>query len=359
MVFARAARREFGQNAAAIFVALFAILITTQLIRLLGQAAGGSIAPSAVAALMGFSALTYLYVLLSLTVFIAILMVVSRSYRDSEMVVWFASGQSLAGWVRPVGQFVLPLVLVVAVTAVFVTPWSLRKSADYRQKMSDRQDVEHMTPGAFREIRSGSTVVFVESQNEKDANIGQVFVASLQQGRQGVMVARKGHQEYAANGDRFVVLENGRRYDVEPGVAEARTLDFEHYAVRVETGESGSVENTPSRAFITDLLQTPTPGYRAELFWRLSQPLSMLILAFLAVPLGYVNPRSGRTGNLLLAVLTFAVYYNLGSVFQAWVAQGKIGLLPAFLVLHGGMALVVPFLFHRRIAVKPLFRFRS
>ncbi|MCE1241730.1 LPS export ABC transporter permease LptF [Oryzomicrobium sp.] len=359
MVFARAARREFGQNAAAIFVALFAILITTQLIRLLGQAAGGKIAPSAVAALMGFGALSYLHVLLSLTVFIAILMAVSRSYRDSEMVVWFSSGHSLAGWIRPVALFIFPLVVLVAITALFLTPWSLTQSADYRQKVSDRQEAEQVSPGAFHEIRSGSTVVFVESLGENEANIGQVFVASLQHGRQGVMVARQGHQEYAPNGDRFVVLENGRRYDVEPGAADARVLDFQRYAVRIETRESRGVEQTPSRAFITDLVRQRGKDNDAELFWRLSQPLSMLVLAFLAVPLGYVNPRAGRSANMLLALLTFAIYLNLNSIVQAWVGQGKIGLFPALLALHGGMALFIPVLFYRRIAVKPLLRFRS
>ena len=102
MIFQRAIRREFTHSAAGVFVALFAILLTTQLIRLLGQAAQGSIAPEAVVALLGFAALNYVPTLLSLASFIAILLSLSRSYRDSEMVVWFSSGLSLAAWVRPV-----------------------------------------------------------------------------------------------------------------------------------------------------------------------------------------------------------------------------------------------------------------
>ena len=92
MIFQRAIRREFTHSAAGVFVALFAILLTTQLIRFLGQAAQGSIAPEAVVALLGFSALNYVPALLSLASFIAILLSLSRSYRDSEMVVWFSSG---------------------------------------------------------------------------------------------------------------------------------------------------------------------------------------------------------------------------------------------------------------------------
>jgi lipopolysaccharide export system permease protein len=102
MIFQRAAQREFAQTAMAVFVALFAILLTTQLIRLLGKAASGATATEAVVALLGFAALNYLPVLLSLTLFISILLCLSRSYRDSEMAIWFSSGVPLTAWMKPV-----------------------------------------------------------------------------------------------------------------------------------------------------------------------------------------------------------------------------------------------------------------
>jgi lipopolysaccharide export system permease protein len=105
MIHQRAAIREFTHTAAGVFVALFAILMTTQLIRLLGDAAGGRLASEAVVALLGFRAIIYLPVLLSLTVFVAILMTLSRWYRDSEMVVWLSSGIPLTALIRPVIMF--------------------------------------------------------------------------------------------------------------------------------------------------------------------------------------------------------------------------------------------------------------
>ena len=111
MIFQRATRREFTQSAAGVFVALFAILLTTQLIRLLSEAASGAVAPEAVVALLGFSALHYIPALLSLSAFVAILLSLSRAYRDSEMVVWFSSGVSLLAWIRPVLVFLAPLLL--------------------------------------------------------------------------------------------------------------------------------------------------------------------------------------------------------------------------------------------------------
>ncbi|MFN4065173.1 MAG: LptF/LptG family permease, partial [Parazoarcus communis] len=124
MIFRRALLREFTHAAAAVFVALFAILITTVLIRLLGQAAGGRVPADAVLALIGFGALTELPIVLTLTVFIAVLLSLSRSYRDSEMVVWFASGVPLTAWIGPVLRFAVPLALVIAGVTLFLGPWA-------------------------------------------------------------------------------------------------------------------------------------------------------------------------------------------------------------------------------------------
>lgn len=151
MIFQRAVRREFAHSTAGVFTALFAIMVTTQLIRLLNEAAQGSVDPGAVAALLGFASLNYLPPLLSLSLFIAILLTLSRSYRDSEMVVWFSSGLSLAAWMRPVLTFTLPLVVSIAALSLFLSPWALSQSAEFRGKLSTRKDAGQVAPGAFQE----------------------------------------------------------------------------------------------------------------------------------------------------------------------------------------------------------------
>jgi len=95
MIFQRALLKEFASLAGAVFMTLFAIALTTRLIRLLGQAAGGKIPTDAVIAFLGFFALHALPVLLSLTMFISVLLTLTREWRDSEMVIWFGAGLSL------------------------------------------------------------------------------------------------------------------------------------------------------------------------------------------------------------------------------------------------------------------------
>ena len=105
MIFHRALQRELASAAGATFTVLFSISVTWTLITILGKAAGGKVASEDVIALLAFAALNYLPTVLILTSFISVLMVVTRSYRESEMVVWFASGLSLTRWIRPVLTF--------------------------------------------------------------------------------------------------------------------------------------------------------------------------------------------------------------------------------------------------------------
>lgn len=357
MIFLRAARREFTHSAAGVFVALFAILLTTQLIRLLAEAAQGSIAPEAVVALLGFAALSYIPTLLSLASFVAIILALSRSYRDSEMVVWFSSGLSLAAWIRPVLTFALPLVVAISGLSLFVSPWALSQSAEYRGKLETRKDAGQISPGAFQESSSGERVVFVEAIAEDESFVKNVFVSSVQNGRLGVTMAATGHQEVAENGDRFMVLENGRRYELTPGTSEFRILEYVRYAIRIETREARGIEWTPKNMPLMELVNIDLPGHRAELLWRISLPVSAIVLALLAIPLSFVNPRAGRSANMLLALLTYLLYNNLLTVSQAWVASGKISFVAGLVTVHVFMMCLLPILFYRRIAVLSFVRF--
>ena len=134
MIFQRALRRELLATAGATFTVLFSILVTWSLIRILGEAAGGKVAPGDVIALIAFAAVNYLPTVIILTSFISVLAVVTRTYRDSEMVVWFASGQSLAAFIRPVLSFGLPLVALTAFLSLVAQPWAIQKNDEYIER---------------------------------------------------------------------------------------------------------------------------------------------------------------------------------------------------------------------------------
>ena len=326
--------------------------------RLIGQAATGSITSTAVVALLGFSSVNYLPVLLSLTVFIAVLMTLSRSYRDSEMVVWFSSGVSLTEWIRPVLGFALPLVFVIALLSLTLTPWAVEKSEELRRQMDSRDDVSAISPGVFRESRQAERVYFVEAVADTQNFVANVFVSSTQLEKQGVMVAARGFQETAENGDRFLVLMNGRRYEGEPGTAEYKIYRFERYAMRIDSKEARAARAPTTKSVSTiDLMRDPVPANLAELSWRVGLPASALILALLAIPLSFVNPRAGRSMNLVLALLVYMIYSNMLSISQASIAQSRISMVTGLWSVHLVMLALLALMFYRRLMVFSLFRF--
>jgi len=354
MIYQRAAIREFTQTAAAIFTALLAILLTTQLIRLLGQAAGGKLASDAVMALLVFGTISYLPVLLSLTIFVSVLLTLSRWYRDSEMVIWQASGLPLSAWINPVLKFSIPLVLGIAILSLMLAPWARQQGELYRQKIDDRGDVARVSPGEFNESATGDRVFFVEGIAGHEGIVKNVFISSVQHERTGVMATAKGHTENALNGDKFLVLENGRRYEGAAGTPEYRVMQFDRYAIRIETKETRSLESSPRIKPFFDLLNESQLTYKAELLWRLGLPLAALNLVLLAIPLSFVNARAGRTNNLFFALLAYMLYSNLLSISQAWVAQGKLPFEIGLWAIHGVMlVLLLVFFYYRQ---NPFFR---
>jgi len=133
MIFHRALLREFAGLAGAVFMTLFSISLTTRLIRLLGDAAGGKFPSDAVVAFLGFFALGALPVLLSLTMFIAVLLTLTRNWRDSEMVIWFTAGLPLTAWLKPVLLFALPQFAVILVLSLFISPWAAQMARPTRR----------------------------------------------------------------------------------------------------------------------------------------------------------------------------------------------------------------------------------
>jgi lipopolysaccharide export system permease protein len=173
----------------------------------------------------------------------------------------------------------------------------------------------------------------------------------MKEGRLGITVSRRGYRELGENGDRLVVLVDGRRYEGVPGNLDFKIMNFERYAVKIET-RGAQTEETSTKAMSTlGLIQAPTNGHLAELLWRIGLPISAFVLALLAIPLSFVNPRAARSINLLFAVFAYMVYANVLSIVQAWVAQGRVGFDVGWWIVHAGMLAVLCLLFYHRIRV--------
>lgn len=348
MIFRKVIRNELGQTASGAFIALLTIIITVALIRSLGQAANGRIDNESVVNFLLFSTLAYIPVVMVLTVFMAVLMTVSRAFRESEMAAWWSAGLSLLSWVRPVLIFAVPLMLVAGFFSAVVTPWSRVQMDETIRRFEQRADVSKVSAGQFRQSGDGSRVFFIERESADRRAVEEIFVITQQAGRTSLIVSGGGDVVSHDNGERYMVLREGARYDFAAQAGDFDFMHFDAYGIRLEPGFYLPPDPRLQARDLRLLVADPSPAARGELLWRLGLPLSALVLGLLAIPLSFVNPRAGNSLNLFFALIIYFLYSNLLSIAQVWVARGKLDFWVAFAIPPLlGLAVFVLMMWHR------------
>ena len=341
MLFQSSIRRELARSFGATFVVLITIVLTIVLIRTLGQASRGVINPQDVILFMAYSALGRLPTILTLSLFIAMVGTLSRMYRDSEMVVWFTSGRGLISLMAPLFRFAWPVLLIIALTSLFVWPWTNQQTRDMQQRYAGRSDIDRIAPGQFQESSGGNRVFFIDREtksNQKSSN--NVFIAANEKGKSSITTARSGRIETTAD-KQMLVLENGQRLENENGKTSLKISDFEEYGSTVGNSSQQNSEVSDAKLLsIPVLMKSPTRANGSELAWRLGLALAAVNFVVLAIALANVNPRGGRSGNLIFVLLTFVVYNNLVNLGQSWIFGGSISFGGLLVLLHGGVLLL-------------------
>jgi lipopolysaccharide export system permease protein len=337
MLFDSTLRRDLARTFGATLVVVLTIVLTMMLIRTLGQAAGGVVAPQDVVLLLGYTALGHLPTMLSLSLFVAVVACLGRMYRDSEMSIWFASGVPLSRFVRPVLRTGWPVLLVVGLLVLFVWPWVNRQSSDLRDRYEQRSDLSRVSPGVFQTSRDGQRVFFVDRESPESTQARNVFILSNSGTREAVTSARGGQIETVGD-QRWLVLQQGQRNESDRASGDKMISRFDSYRVTVGERALQRTEERPPKAMRTiDLLRQPIPRHQGELVWRLGLLFGAGNLVLLGVGLSATSPRRASNWGVLFALLAFVVYYNLINLSQAWVAGGRFGLGAMLLGLHGGM----------------------
>ena len=337
MVFDSTVRKELARGFGATLVVILTIVLTNALIRSVGQAASGAVAPQDVVLLLGYVTLGQLPMLLALSLFVAVVVALSRMYRESEMIIWFASGVGIGRFVRPVLRTAWPVITVVAVLVFVVWPWGNRASLELRERYQQRGDLSRVTPGVFQTSSDGSRVFFVERESLDGVNARNVFILTRSGETESVTTARAGRLEREGD-DRYLVLERGQRNSADLESGERLLASFESYRLLADERAARSAETRAPRTVPTaTLLAEPTPRHQAELAWRLGLLLGAANLLLMGIALAASPPRRASNWNLLFALLAFVVYYNLIDLSQAWVAGGRLGLGAALVLLHGGV----------------------
>ncbi|WP_394559684.1 LPS export ABC transporter permease LptF [Aquipseudomonas alcaligenes] len=335
MIVFRYLSREVLTTLGAVSAVLLVIIMSGRFIKYLAQAAQGVLDPGVLFLIMGYRMPGFLQLILPLGLFLGILLAYGRLYLDSEMTVLSATGMSnrrlLAYSMAPATV----VALMVAWLSLGLAPQGVSEVARIFNQQDALTEFDTLVPGRFQAMKDGSRVTYTEGLSEDRGQLSGVFItekrmtapANGEKPKESgitVLVAEKGRQEIQADGSRYLILENGYRYDGNPGQADYRATQYQTHGVLLPkpsvSGEIGEREAIPTR----ELFGSDNPRYQAELQWRLSIPLLVFIVTLLAVPLSKVNPRQGRFLKLLPAILLYMAYLALLIAARGQLDKGKI-----------------------------------
>jgi len=313
----------------AVWSVIVVIIVSRQFIRILDRAVEGQVSNQTLLTVLGLKTIIASAAFLPAALFMAVLMVLGRMYRDQEMSAVASAGGGAGTVYRSIFLLVFPLSVLSAGLSFYVSPWAEAMMEELMHQDKESADLRGIAAGKFSEYSQGDLVFYVEKIDD-DKTMHQVFVQHRQGDRLAIINAEVGRLRDLPDG-RYVVLENGERIQGQPGALNYVLEQFTEYAVRMETKESAANFGKESVASGT-LASSGQITDIAELQRRFSIPMGIVLLSFIAVPLAQMSPRGGVYGNMLVGFLIYFSYGNFIRVSQSWVMNQTI---PAWLGVFG------------------------
>ncbi len=355
MLYQNKLKNELFFNSLSTILILSGIVVAQRGVVVFRLASKGIIPNDSILTILVFSLLKYLPILLNLTLFLTILLTLSIWFRDSEMMIWFSSGLGLTSFIRPILFFSLPIILLIGFLSLYLSPWATQKSEEYKAGLKNRDELATISPGSFKESKSKDRVFYVEGFGDLGSKVKNVFVQSEQNGKLGIIVSNEGSRVSTNTDDEYIVLKKGKRYEVNHENNHFTEIKFSDYGFLVEKKLPPIIDVNQVEAMPT-LLLLMTKGNReiAEFVWRVSLPISGIVLIILAIPLSFINPRSGRSVNIIIAIMIFAIYNNLMGVTQSYINLGKLNPYIGGSIVHLLIIMIASYLMMRRNLNLPL-----
>jgi len=323
MIIDRYLRREISVPFLTVSVVLVSIFLTYSLTRFLIDANAGLLHPSEVLQLTFLKALISLEVLLPLAMYLAVLIGLGRLHSDSEIYAMRSSGISEMRALRPIVAVATLLAIFIGLFSLFVRPWAYGNSYEIRARAEASTEVERIREARFYTFEESERTVFIKAVSDEDNRLSEVFIRTRKNNDLQVITSASGQLAYDARPgyDQLVLHQASvyKRVDDGPDVF----AQFDTFTLWIPAGEPDPVGYKTKSSSTFDLQSSTDGEDRAEFQWRLSTPLSALLLALLAIPMSRSRPRQGRYARMLLALVIYAVYFNLLDVGKTWVELGK------------------------------------
>ncbi|BCA94214.1 LPS export ABC transporter permease LptF [Legionella antarctica] len=333
MIIFRYLAKEVFFTLIALTAVLMLIFLSNQFVQYLNRAASGKIPGMIIMKLMMLELPNLMGLLLPLGFYMALLLAYGRLYAENEMTILRACGYGPKQLLKH--SFIMAgfVAVFVGVVMIWVSPFIAVERAKLLRSTGIQTLIQTIMPGRFHAINSGQQVFYVQSMSRDHSKAEQVFLAKKSNKEEkiqwDILWADKAYAETDPKTlEEYIVLQDGKEYQGTPGNADYQIAQFADYKARLPHPTVRDLNEDLRTASITSLwpLNNSDPQKGAELQWRLSIPLMVFTLTFVAVPLSRVNSRSGKFAKLLPAVILYILYANFMFVARDAAASGKIPL---------------------------------
>ncbi len=328
----------------AIILTLLAIMISMLLLQTLEKVNLGVLNHQVVVRYLGYQLLRDSVHLLPPAFFIAVLVVLGRMARDSELIAVQACGIGPLGLYRGILYAAIPLAALALWLALVLQPEAAAQMQSIRDLQGEQAaQIAGLRAGRYYQHDGGKITLYVAAI-DRNKHFRDIFIQDRRAPRSRLVLAASGYYtEDEATGSRTIVLNHGRRYDGNPGAADYRIGSFENYRLSLGVLETTrSARRRPASTPTTALLGSDALTDRAELQHRFGHALAFFVLAVIAVPLTALSPRHPAGGRMLLAFLAYFAFLNLQGLAEHWFASG---ITPAWLGCLWYQPLIVVMIF--------------
>ncbi|MEQ8858152.1 MAG: LptF/LptG family permease [Pseudomonadales bacterium] len=326
----------------ALLLLLFTAFTGVQLLR---SAALGNMPARDVLSLVIAHDLSALEILVPSAFFAALIMVGCTWHREGEPYALYASGASPDRLSRPLRLLALVVALCVAVLSIYGRPYSYLLRYDISERAANLTS-RNMAPQRFYRW-DANFVIQAENIERRQPNLVEVFARAQPEGRPLVLRSEAGQiSETDENRLQTLTFIDGSSYEIPPDASIAgqdavtpdRVTRFERLVYRVQRPPSDALSKRRARSTM-ELAGSTEPKDVAEFQWRLCMPLIAFLVALMAIELGRLRPRQSPYARFAVAIVVYALVFNLSSITTSAVENGLLprypGVYTAVLVMAG------------------------
>ena len=282
--------------------------------------------------IVSFNMIRDIPMVLSLSLFLAIILTISQLYKNSEAIVMNSLGLGEKHFI----VFIQPLVIVSFAIIFFLTlyavPWSKQQKNIMEAETKNASEFSFITEGQFEQFKQGDIVFYASESKTLDSvgeqNMEEIFIYALDNEKSVIVLASAAIKFIdTESNSTYLRLKDGVRYQGIPNNKNVNILNFDLYDLEIVSGElqkSVAIFTKIESKSTLDLIKAEGLYANAELQWRLSQPISVLFLSIMGVFLGKTSPRKGKGINLLIGVFIFMLYNNGLLVAKSAIERGQL-----------------------------------